>query len=62
MSKEKNLEIPITKPYFTEEEYSNIRIPLETGWVAQGPFVRELEEQFSRFTDAQYAVAFNSCT
>jgi dTDP-4-amino-4,6-dideoxygalactose transaminase len=32
--------IPITKPVFGPEELRAVQIPLESGWVVQGPFVR----------------------
>lgn len=56
------MKVPITKPYFTEKEKEMVIKPLETGWVVQGPYVKELEEKFCRFTGAKYAVATNSCT
>ncbi|MGE5342757.1 MAG: DegT/DnrJ/EryC1/StrS family aminotransferase [Candidatus Omnitrophota bacterium] len=54
--------IPITKPWFDDREYELMRKPLETGWVVQGPYVREFEEKIAAFTGAKYAVAVNSCT
>jgi perosamine synthetase len=54
--------IPITKPYFDDREYELIRKPLETGWVVQGPYVKEFENKIAVFTGARYAVAVNSCT
>lgn len=56
------MKIPITKPYFDENEHRLIRQPLETGWVVQGPFVKQFEEQVARFTGTRFAVALNSCT
>jgi len=56
------VKIPITKPYFTEEEKELVQKPLETGWIVQGPFVKELEKNFCEFTGAEYAAAMNSCT
>ena len=54
--------IPITKPVIGSEEMLAVRKPLETGWVVQGPFVKEFEERFSAFTGAPYATATSSCT
>ncbi|MEW5984367.1 MAG: DegT/DnrJ/EryC1/StrS family aminotransferase [Acidobacteriota bacterium] len=56
------IRIPITKPFFGEEEARAIRRPLETGWVVQGPFVAEFERKFSTFTGVPHAVATSSCT
>jgi perosamine synthetase len=54
--------IPITKPFFDKAEYEAVLRPLESGWVVQGPYVRQFEEKFAAFTGAQFAVASSSCT
>jgi perosamine synthetase len=54
--------IPITKPFFGEEEFRAVQAPLESGWVVQGPFVHEFEQKFSAFTKAPHAAASSSCT
>lgn len=54
--------IPITKPYFGEEELAAVQKPLESGWVVQGPFVHEFEERFGSFTGAPFSVATSSGT
>jgi perosamine synthetase len=54
--------IPITKTYFGDEELRAVQLPLESGWVVQGPFVKEFERQFSGFTGASFSVATSSCT
>lgn len=56
------MQIPIAKPYFGPEEMASVQLPLTTGWVVQGPYVKEFEEKFSRFTGAQHSVATSSCT
>ena len=55
-------QIPITKPFFGAEEEEAIRAPLHSGWVVQGPYVREFEEKFSAFTEAPFSIATSSCT
>ena len=55
-------QIPITKPFFGAEEEAAIRAPLHSGWVVQGPYVREFEEKFSTFTEARFSIATSSCT
>jgi perosamine synthetase len=54
--------IPITKPVFGPEELRAVQKPLESGWVVQGPFVRQFEEEFAGFTGAHFSVATSSCT
>ena len=54
--------IPITKPFFGAEEMRAVQQPLESGWVVQGPFVKEFEDRFSAFTGAAHSIATSSCT
>ncbi|MFC1936387.1 DegT/DnrJ/EryC1/StrS family aminotransferase [Chloroflexota bacterium] len=56
------MKIPITKPLFGQEELDIIQKPLESGWVVQGPYVKEFEDKFSNFTNISYSVATSSCT
>ena len=56
------MKIPITKPVFGPEEMRAVQFPLESGWVVQGPFVKQFEEKFSDFTGARFSVATSSCT
>ena len=55
-------QIPITKPFFGAEEEAAILAPLHSGWVVQGPYVKEFEEKFSAFTDSRFSIATSSCT
>jgi perosamine synthetase len=55
-------QIPITRPFFGDEERQAVQAPLETGWVVQGPQVQAFEERFRAFTGAPYAAATSSCT
>jgi perosamine synthetase len=54
--------IPITLPVFGEEEMRAVQLPLESGWVVQGPYVAEFEALFTDFVASRYAVATTSCT
>ena len=54
--------IPLAKPYFTEEEVDEVRRTLNSGWVAQGPRVKELEKRVAEYSGATYGIAVNSCT
>lgn len=56
------MNIPITKTYFDECEKNLILKPLESGWVVQGPYVREFEEAFAKFCGVKYAIATSNCT
>jgi len=56
------MKLPITKPYFDEHERELMLKPLETGWVVQGPYVKEFEENIAAYTGAKHAIAVNSCT
>jgi len=56
------MQIPITRPYITDREYELVRESLQSGWLVQGPRVKEFEQRMAAFTGARYAVALNSCT
>lgn len=56
------MKIPISKPLMGEEEKQAVVVPLETGWVVQGPKVLEFEKLFCEFSGARHAVATTSCT
>ena len=56
------MDIPISKPYFTDEDKNAILEPLESGWVVQGPRVKQFESQFATFTGSKFAVATSNCT
>ena len=55
-------QIPITKVLIGEEELRAVQLPLETGWVVQGPHVQAFEEKFCAYTHAEHSVATSSCT
>ena len=54
--------IPITRPYFDEEELKKVKECLDSGWVTQGPMVQRFEELFRQYHECEYAVAVSSCT
>jgi dTDP-4-amino-4,6-dideoxygalactose transaminase len=54
--------IPITRPFFGDEEREALTRPLDTGWVVQGPYVKDFERRFGLFTGARYNLATTSCT
>lgn len=56
------MKIPITKPYFDDDEFSLVRQSLETGWVVQGPRVAEFERLLSDYSKIPHTLATTSCT
>ncbi|GAB5521896.1 MAG: DegT/DnrJ/EryC1/StrS family aminotransferase [Rhodothermales bacterium] len=54
--------VPITKVWYDAAEVEAVTKPIESGWVVQGPYVREFESRFSEFADATHAIACTSCT
>lgn len=54
--------IPITRPYIGPEELAAVQEPLKSGWLVQGPQVKEFEDKFGRFIGAEHAIATTSCT
>src|SRR6185436_12077934 len=56
------LEIPISKPFFGTEELAAVQQTLESGWVVQGPWVRQFEDKFSAFIGCRFSIATSSCT
>jgi perosamine synthetase len=54
--------IPITLPVFGDEELRAVQLPLESGWVVQGPQVARFEQDFGTFVGSPHAIATSSCT
>ena len=54
--------VPIARTSLTEAEIQSVLSPLRSGWLVQGPKVREFEEKWSAFTGAQHSIAVTSCT
>jgi perosamine synthetase len=54
--------VPIARTTLTEEEIQSVLEPLRSGWLVQGPKVKEFEEKWSAFTGARHSVAVTSCT
>lgn len=54
--------LPVTIPYFTDEESEAVREALASGWVAQGPRVAEFEKQIAAHEGVKEGVATTSCT
>jgi len=54
--------IPISRPFFDDEEKKAIVKPLESGWVVQGSNVSKFQTMFAEFTGCKYAHATSNCT
>jgi dTDP-4-amino-4,6-dideoxygalactose transaminase len=54
--------INVMQPWLGEEEVAAVTEVLRSGWVAQGPKVREFEEKFASRMQARSGVAVSSCT
>jgi len=56
------MQIPFAKPYLTGDEGDAVAEVIRSGWVSQGPKVREFEAAFAARVGAADAVATTSCT
>lgn len=56
------MRIPVAVPYLGREEEEAAAAAVRSGWVSQGPKVREFEECFADYVGARFAVATTSCT
>jgi perosamine synthetase len=56
------MEIPFARPSFTGAETAAVAEVIASGWVSQGPRVREFERAFAARVGAPDAVATTSCT
>lgn len=54
--------IPIARTNLSEEEILSVLEPLRSGWLVQGPKVKEFEERWCAFTGTKHSVAVTSCT
>jgi len=54
--------IPLSKPFIGEKEKRAVLSVLDSGMLAQGPKVKELEKKFAELCGTKYAVATNSGT
>ena len=58
----KTMNIPVARTSFLEEEIAAVVETLKSGWIVQGPRVREFEEKFEAYTGSPHAIATTSCT
>jgi perosamine synthetase len=57
-----NPTIPIARTSLTDAEIESVLEPLRSGWLVQGPKVREFEQAWCEFTGAKHSIAVTSCT
>jgi perosamine synthetase len=62
MNDAETMNVPIARTALTESEIESVLGPLRSGWLVQGPKVREFEEKWSAFTGAANSIAVTSCT
>ena len=56
------MNIPIARTSLTLKEKNSILDPLDSGWLVQGPKVKEFEDKWSAFTGSSHSIALTSCT
>ena len=56
------MQVPFSKPYLRGDEGEAVAATIATGWVSQGPRVREFETAFAKRVGAPDAVATTNCT
>ena len=56
------MNIPIARTNLLDSEINSVLDPLQSGWLVQGPKVKEFEEKWSSFTSTDYSTAVTSCT
>jgi len=56
------MKIPISKTILNEKEILSVLEPLRSGWLVQGPKVRDFEEKWCKFTKSKHSIAVTSCT
>ena len=56
------MNIPIARTNLLNSEINAVFDPLRSGWLVQGPKVKEFEEKWSSFTEAKHSIAVTSCT
>lgn len=56
------LKIPLLRPYFDSDEIEELQKVLDSGWVSQGPKVKEFEAKIAEYLGVKYAVAVTNCT
>lgn len=64
-NKKSNMEkrnIPISLPSMGQEEWEALKEPVFSGWITQGPKVKEMETIFAERHQVKHALAVSNCT
>lgn len=56
------MNIPIARTNLLDSEIKSVLEPLQSGWLVQGPKVKEFENKWSAFSGAKHSIAVTSCT
>ena len=60
------MDIPSTRPYFTEKDIKDISNEvcsiLRSGRLILGPYTQKFEEEFRKYCGVKHAIAVSSCT
>lgn len=56
------MKVPIARTQLTDSDLASVVEPLRSGWLVQGPFVRQFEDMWSEFTGVEHSIAVTSCT
>jgi perosamine synthetase len=54
--------IPLAKPILGNEELQKIGEVFDSGWILNGPRVKEFENKFKEYIGCKHAIAVSSCT
>ena len=54
--------IQISRPCLGQEEWEALKAPIDSGWITQGPRVKEFEQLFAARHQVKHALAVSNCT
>lgn len=54
--------IPLSRPFFDGSESREVKKVISSGWVTQGPRVKEFEDKFCKYVNSGYACAVSNCS
>lgn len=55
-------DIPLMRPWITDEEHRLVTEVLDSGWLAEGDMARQLEREVEDYLGVEHAVVTSSCT